>query len=85
MKKIEPICKFGLYARSVVFGIIGSMFIYAAVSQNPDNAGGLKEVLDTLSQQAYGMILLAIIAAGLFAFGCYSGFEAIYRKIDSPD
>ena len=85
MKKLEPICKFGLYARSVVFGIIGSMFIYAAISQDPDDAGGLKEVLDTLSQQAFGTILLAVIAAGLFAFGCYRGFQAIYRKIDSPD
>jgi hypothetical protein len=84
MEKIEPICKFGLYCRSVVFAIIGGMFLYAAFTQNPENAGGLAEVLNKASQQPFGTALLAIMAAGLFCFGCYSIFEAIYRKIDGP-
>ncbi len=83
MEKLEPICKFGLYARSVVFVLIGGMFAYAAWTQNPDQAEGIAGVLDTL--QAFGNILMGIIAAGLFAFGLYSIFEAIYRKIDKPD
>ena len=83
MKKIEPICKFGLYARAVVFVIIGGMFIYAAWTQDPDQAKGVAGVLDTL--QGFGSIVLAVIAAGLFAFGLYSIFEAVYRKIDKPD
>jgi hypothetical protein len=84
MEKIEWVCKFGLVARSVVFGIIGSMMIYAAWTQNPENAGGVAEVLQNLSEGSYGWILLAIIAAGLLCFGLYSIFEAIYRKIDDP-
>lgn len=85
MKKLEPVCKFGLYCRSVVFAIIGGMFLYAAFTQDPDDAGGLKEVLNATSQQAFGTALLAVMAAGLFAFGLYSIFEAIYRKIDKPN
>ena len=83
MKKIEPICKFGLYARCVVFAIIGGMMIYAGWTQDPDQAKGVAGVLDTLS--TFGNILMGVIAAGLLAFGLYSIFEAVYRKIDKPD
>ena len=85
MQKISPICRFGLIARGVVFVIVGSMFAYAAFTQDPSDAGGLQEVLDMASQQWYGWVLLAVIALGLIAFGLYSIFEAIYRKIDQPD
>jgi hypothetical protein len=82
MSKLNPICRFGLAARGVAFLIIAGMFIYAASTQDPDKAGGLKDVFSALSQQAFGPYLLGIMAAGLIAFGAYSGIEALYRKIN---
>lgn len=81
LEKINSVCKFGLYSRGVVFLIIAGMFVFAAMTQNPDNAGGLKDVLDKLSNQSYGPYLLGTLALGLLSFGTYSLIEALYRKI----
>ncbi len=85
MDKISPICRFGLIARGVVFIVVGIMFAYAAFTQDPDQAGGLQTVLDQAQDASFGWVLLALIALGLLAFGLYSIFEALYRKIDGPD
>ncbi|MDQ8188291.1 DUF1206 domain-containing protein [Pelagicoccus sp. SDUM812002] len=82
MRKISPVCKFGLIARGIAFFIIAGMFIFAATTQDPDEAGGIKEVLNTVSSQPFGPYLLGALAVGLFAFGIYSITEALYRKID---
>lgn len=77
----RPICTFGLIARGIVFCIVGGLFIYAAVAVDPDQAGGLPEAIGWLKQQAFGLILLTVMATGLFAFGLYSIIEAIYRRV----
>ncbi|WP_346797129.1 DUF1206 domain-containing protein [Halomonas sp. Bachu 37] len=77
-----PICRFGLMIRGLVFIIVGSFFIIAAYHVNPDQAGGIGAVFNTLRSQAYGTWLLAFVAIGLFAFGVYSVLEAIYRRVD---
>lgn len=82
MSKLNFICKFGLLARGFVFFVIAGMFIYAAITQDSDRAGGLKDVLDTVSGQVYGPYLLGALAIGLLSFGVYSSVEAMYRKID---
>ena len=84
MKKIRPVCKAGLLAKAVVFVLIASFVGYAAWTHDPDQAGGLGEALSTIRGQPYGSVLLGLTALGLFAFGCYSWFEALYRKIDAP-
>ena len=84
MEKIRPVCKFGLYAKAVVFALIASFMAYAAYTADPDQAGGLGQALETIRSQAFGTILLGIVALGLFAFGCYSIFEALYRRVDAP-
>ncbi|MDQ8183253.1 DUF1206 domain-containing protein [Pelagicoccus sp. SDUM812005] len=82
MATLNPICRFGLFARGFAFLTIAGMFVYAAATQDPDKAGGLKEVFSTLSQQAFGPYLLGAMGIGLIAFGAYSGIESLYRKID---
>ncbi|MFE8071341.1 DUF1206 domain-containing protein [Marinobacteraceae bacterium S3BR75-40.1] len=77
-----PIVRFGLAARGLVFVLSGIFFVSAAYLVNPEQAGGIAEVFDTLRNQAYGTWLLAIVAAGLLAFGIYSVLEAIYRRVD---
>ena len=82
MDKVEPMIRFGLYARSVVFAIIAFFFVIAAWQYDPQKAKGLNAALEFLQGQAYGMILLLIIALGLVAFGAYSVIEGIYRRIE---
>ncbi len=81
MEKVSPIIKFGLIARAVVFTIIAFFLAYAAWTYDPQKARGLDAALEFIQQQAYGSILLGVVALGLFAFGAYSFLEGIYRRI----
>jgi hypothetical protein len=84
LEKASPVCRFGLIARGVVFLIIGGFLLVAAWRFSSGDAVGLQGALQTLQQQPYGWILLAVVALGLFAFGVYSLIEARYRRIDAP-
>ena len=84
LEKLSPICRFGLIARGVVFLIIGGFLAVAAWRFSSGDVVGMQGALDTLQQQPYGWILLAVVALGLFAFGVYSLIEARYRRIISP-
>lgn len=77
-----PICRFGLMIRGLVFMVVGTFFIIAGYTVNPDEAGGIAEVFDTFRKQPFGIWLMAFVAAGLFAFGAYSMLEAFYRRVD---
>jgi hypothetical protein len=84
LEQLSPICRFGLAARGVVFLIIGGFLVVAAWRFSSGDVVGLQGALQTLQQQPYGWILLAVMALGLCAFGVYSLIEARYRRIDAP-
>lgn len=81
----RPLCRFGLIARGVVFGIIGWFFVQAALRYEPGRAGGIAEVFRELQDKPWGTLLFGIVALGLMAFGVYSLVEAAYRRIQTPD
>ncbi|HET9115497.1 MAG TPA: DUF1206 domain-containing protein [Gaiellaceae bacterium] len=78
---IEWIGSFGHLARMVVFGLVGAFLIKAAIDYNPNNAVGLDGALAKIAHASYGPFLLAIVSAGLIAFGAYSLSDARYRRI----
>jgi hypothetical protein len=71
----------GHLARMVAFGLIGVFVIKAAVDYAPKKAVGLDGALEKLAHESYGTFLLAVVAAGLIAFGLFSIAEARYRRI----
>jgi uncharacterized membrane protein YidH (DUF202 family) len=79
----DPVCRFGLVARGVVFVIVASFFVTAAVQYDPQEAGGLTEALRAVQSSPFGGILFMLIALGLFAFGVYSILEGAYRRIQA--
>lgn len=79
----RPLCQFGLIARGVVWFIVGWFFINSARTAQQGEIAGMSEALAALRDAGYGPWLLAIVAAGLFAFGVYSVLEALYRRIDT--
>lgn len=80
----QHVCRFGLMIRGLVLVIVGGFFLLAAWQADPSEAAGLGEVFSTVRSQAYGRVLLGVIAVGLFAFGVYSLLEAAFRRINAP-
>ncbi len=71
-KWIERLGRFGTAARGVVFTLIGVYLLQAAVQHNARRAQGIDGVLTAMLHQPFGPWLLAVVAAGLIAFGIYS-------------
>jgi uncharacterized membrane protein YidH (DUF202 family) len=81
---VERISKAGVIARSVVFLLVGTFFLQAAVQADPGEAGGLGEALGALASQPFGKWLLGLVALGLVAYAVYQALEARYRRIATP-
>ncbi|MDN5761698.1 MAG: DUF1206 domain-containing protein [Microlunatus sp.] len=61
----------GWAAKGVALGLIGVLFGWAALSYDPEKAGGLDAALGTLRAQPFGPVLLLVMALGFAAFGLY--------------
>ena len=71
----------GHLARMVVFTLVGSFLVKAAVDYNPRAAIGIDGALAKVQHHSYGPLLLGIVAAGLIAFAAYSLSDARFRRI----
>lgn len=78
---VTAVASVGLAARMVVFLLIGTFLVKAAVRYDPDEAVGVDGALKRLAARPYGPWLLAVVAVGLFAYGLYSFVEARYRRV----
>lgn len=81
----KPVGQFGYGARGIAFLIIGGFFVAAAWHQASSEVKGLSGAFEALRSQPYGWVLLAIVAAGHFAFGAFGLIQARFRHIDAPD
>ena len=75
----------GYVASGLVFVLAGTFLLLAAIHYNPGQARGLGGALRALEAERFGPALLALVAAGLFAFGVYGIVQGIYRRIRPPD
>jgi Domain of Unknown Function (DUF1206) len=71
----------GMFARLVVFGLIGAFVVKAAVDYRPQDAIGLDGALAKLASHTYGTWLLGATAAGLLAYAVYCFVDARYRRV----
>ena len=71
----------GHVSRMVVFGLVGIFLVKAAVEYDPRTAVGIGGALSRLLHQPAGNALLAVVAAGLVAFGLYSMTDARYHRL----
>ncbi|XDA99393.1 DUF1206 domain-containing protein [Sulfitobacter sp. LCG007] len=87
-EKLDPVLKAGLVAHGVIIALIGLFLIYAGLTSDPEQAGGVGKAFDTVRSQPYGMFLLGILGIGTIAFAIYCFIEAVYRfvpKLAGPD
>ena len=71
----------GYVAKGVALGIVGVLFVTAAVTADPSKSTGLDGALHTLRDQPAGVLLLVIVALGFVAYGVYSFVRARYGRI----
>ena len=70
---------FGLIA-DIAIGIVGALFLWAALEADAQKAGGLDKALQQVLQQPLGMWLLLALALGIGAYGIYCFFWARHPK-----
>ena len=78
---VHQVAGAGLLGRGAVYVLVGSFLVQAAWTADPGKAKGLDEALKSLTQHAFGTVLLLVAAAGLLAFAAWSFLEARYRDL----
>jgi len=71
----------GYLTRAIVFVLIGSFLLFAAVNLNARQARGMAGALAAIQAQPYGSALLGATALGFMAFGVFGFAEAMFRRL----
>jgi hypothetical protein len=77
----EPIAIGGLIGRMLVFGLVGSFLVRAALRYDAHKGVGLDAALKEVRGKAYGPYALVVFAAALVLFGVYSMLQARWRRV----
>ena len=64
--------KAGYTAKGIAIGLVGGLFVYAAVTHDAQKSGGLDQALLTVLRQPYGPVLLGLIGLGLACYGLFT-------------
>ncbi|MFC8924238.1 DUF1206 domain-containing protein [Cellulosimicrobium sp. NPDC057127] len=73
--------RIGYVAKGVALGVLGGLFVVAAVQADPQQAGGLDAAFATLAAQPYGAVLLVAVGLGFAAYGLYSFARARFARM----
>jgi hypothetical protein len=71
----------GYVAKGVALGVLGALFVVAAVQSDPQQAGGLDAAFATMASQPFGAVLLVAVGLGFAAYGLYSFARARYARM----
>lgn len=71
----------GYIAKGIAVGIVGVLFVVAAVTADAEAAGGLDAALKSLSDLPFGVVILWIVGAGLVVYGIFCFARARYAKM----
>jgi hypothetical protein len=73
----------GYIVKGIAFVIVGGLFGWAAITYDPEKAGGLDDALRTVHEAPAGSVLLTVMALGLIAFGVYCFFWARHPNVST--
>lgn len=70
----------GYPGKGIALGVVGGLFVWAAVTFDPEKASGLDGALRTILDAPFGRFLLTLVALGIAAFGAYLFVRARYPE-----
>ena len=71
----------GYIAKGIAVGVTGILFVAAALTHDPEAAGGMDAALRTLAGLPYGPIILWVVGAGLALYGLFCVARARYARM----
>lgn len=83
-KMVLRAARVGVFARGLVFAVVGLSLLTAAVKHDPSQANGFGEALRELARTPLGIWLHVFVAAGLLAYGIHLFFVARWGHLPEP-
>jgi hypothetical protein len=80
-RPIEVVGIVGHLAKGVALAVLGVLVIVAAVTADPDQAGGLDQAFQALARAPFGEVLVILTGIGFIAYGVYCGFRARFARL----
>ncbi|HET8645022.1 MAG TPA: DUF1206 domain-containing protein, partial [Vicinamibacteria bacterium] len=78
---VERLGRMGHAARGITFEIVGFFLLRAALHRDPGEARGVDGAFRFLRTLEHGNVALALVAAGVVAYGAYTLLLARYRHV----
>ena len=77
---VEALGAPGFVAKGVAVAVVGGLFVVAAFSHDPGEAGGLDGALQSLTTVPGGVVALVAIAVGLIVYGVYCVARGVWAR-----
>nr|WP_314425825.1 DUF1206 domain-containing protein [uncultured Microbacterium sp.] len=71
----------GYIAKGIAIGVAGVLFVVAALTHDPETAGGLDSALRALAGLPFGVVILWVVGAGLVLYGLFCIARARYARM----
>lgn len=71
----------GYIAKGIAIGVAGILFVAAAVTHDPEKAGGLDDGLRAIAELPFGKVILWAVGAGLVLYGIFCIARARYARM----
>jgi hypothetical protein len=81
---VKRLARVGVFARGLVFPVIGISLMTAAWRENARDADGFGDALGEFARQPFGVWLLIFVASGLLAYAVHLFFVARYGYLPEP-
>lgn len=71
----------GYVAKGIAVGVAGILFVVAALTHDPNAAGGIDAALRSLAGLPFGQVVLWLVGAGLVVYGLFCFARARYARM----
>ena len=78
---IEAFGVFGHVAKGLALAVLGILIVVAAVTADPQRAGGLDQAFSALATLPFGAVLIGLVGVGFIAYGVYCGFRTRFANL----